>query len=194
MTITKLLVVVFIAALCDNVSANRLGGMPNDTELMDKKLSIGMVFDGISNSTNNNRRDILGDIINIIIGIFRNNPGSINITIPMSPNNTSPAPSPGGGLVGVAPSPAPEGGGLIQLAPSPLPLGIPPIGAPLPESGAAPDTNDIRAPIAVNIGVAPAPEGGVLITTNNLRTKLIINAKGGEDGSNGGSSEEELEP
>ncbi|KAL0668519.1 hypothetical protein Bca4012_031223 [Brassica carinata] len=80
MNITKLLVVVFIATLCDSVGASQLRGMHNDTKLMDQKLQP----DDIDN--------IIGNIIGPIIGIIGNNTGSINTTIPTLPYITSVTP------------------------------------------------------------------------------------------------------
>ncbi|KFK40623.1 hypothetical protein AALP_AA2G020200 [Arabis alpina] len=179
MNITKLLVVLFVGAFCGNVGAMQPGRMTNDTKLTvtGKKMRISMTFEDTGNSTNNGLGSIIGAIIGTILG---NKTGPINITIPNSPNIPSPGPFPGGGLVGVAPSPTPEGsndteapisGDIVGVAPSPAPEGE--------------TTNETEAPISGGIvGVAPAPEGGVLVTTNDLDTELIIDANGSEDFSN----------
>ncbi|KAF8084439.1 hypothetical protein N665_0717s0006 [Sinapis alba] len=140
MNITQLLVVVFIAAFCDNVGASQPRGMHNDTKLMDQKLNL----EDIGNISRN--------IIIPIIDILGNNTRPINITMPTSPNNTSPAPSSEDMLlVEIVPSLAPQGEAPLSGVPSLAPEGKASNSTDSPLSGGT-------------LGVAPSPiqEGGAI--------------------------------
>ncbi|WZY87226.1 hypothetical protein YC2023_033610 [Brassica napus] len=146
MNITKLTVVVFIAALCDNVGASRPRGMHNDTKLKDQKLQLEDIIG-----------NIIGNITDPIIGIIGNNTRPIYTPIPTLPNNTSPAPSPDGGSVEIVPSLAPQGEATNGTK---APLSGGDIGVPslAPEREAS---NSTEAPLNGGIiGVAPSPLSG----------------------------------
>ncbi|KAG7584925.1 hypothetical protein ISN45_Aa02g003080 [Arabidopsis thaliana x Arabidopsis arenosa] len=199
MNITKLLVVVFIAALIGNVGGRHIGGMVNHTKLMNQKLPIGNVFEGIGNSTNNATGGATNGTKAPLSGVI------VEVApFPITTNGTKAPLS--GGIRGVSPSPVTKGAtngtktpliGVI-VGVSPIPESGATIGTkapltggvlkavPLREGGATLATNNSGTPSVSLMGVGTTVQSEVLFTTKNVETRFVINAKVSEDGSNGG--------
>lgn len=195
MNITKLLVVVFIAALIGNVGGRHFGGTVNHTKLMNQKLPVGNVFEGIGNSTNNaigTKTPLSGGVVEVA-------------PFPITTNGTKAPLS--GGIGGVSPSPVTKGGATngtktpligVIVGVSPIPESGATIGTkapltggvlravPLREGGANLATNNTGTPSVSVMGVGTTVKSEVLYTTKNFETRFVINAKVSEDGSNGG--------
>ncbi|KAG7587936.1 hypothetical protein ISN44_As07g002960 [Arabidopsis suecica] len=200
MNITKLLVVVFIAALIGNVGGRHIGGMVNHTKLMNPKLPIGNVFQGIENSTNN----AIGGATNGT----KTPLSTVVVEVAPFPITTNGTKAPlSGGIGGVSPSPVTKGGASngtktpligVIVGVSPIPESGATIGTkapltggvlkavPLREGGATLATNNTGTPSVSLMGVGTTVQSEVLFTTKNVETRFVINAKVSEDGSNGG--------
>ncbi|AAB60767.1 EST gb/ATTS0209 comes from this gene [Arabidopsis thaliana] len=172
MNIIKLLVVVFIAALSGNVGARKIGGMANNTKLMNKKQPIGNSTNNVTGGATNGTKAPLSGGIRGVAPSHVTEGGSTNGTkTPVI-----------GVIVGV--SPIKESGATIGTK-APLNGVLRP--APLREGEATLATNNTGKPSVSVMGVGTNVQSEVLFTTKNFETRFVINAKVSEDGSNGGS-------